>query len=140
MPCVHAIERVAFRDPWSLGQLAACLGEGGVFLVAELGGRFAGYVIAQRAADEAEILNLAVDPVARRHGVGRALVREALTALAARGARTVYLEVRESNAAARRLYEAAGFTVSGRRRGYYRTPPEDAIVLRTAILADGGNA
>jgi ribosomal protein S18 acetylase RimI-like enzyme len=62
--------------------------------------------------------------------VGRALVQHVLEALSARGARQIYLEVRESNAPARALYAAHGFTEVGRRKGYYRRPVEDAIVLR----------
>jgi len=90
----------------------------------------AGYVVAIDAADEGEILNLAVAPQSRRHGLGHALVRRVLEALTGRGARAIYLEVRESNAPARRLYAAHGFREVGRRQRYYRRPVEDAIVLR----------
>jgi ribosomal-protein-alanine N-acetyltransferase len=99
-----------------------------------------GYVVAVRAADEAEILNLCVAPTARRAGTGRALVRAILERVAAHGARAAYLEVRESNGAARRLYEGEGFAAVGRRRDYYRRPVEDAIVLRSAILTDRPDA
>ena len=102
-----------------------------LFLVAEAdGGAVAGYVVALDAADEGEILNLAVAPSGRRHGLGRTLVEEVLDALADRGVRKVYLEVRESNAPARALYAAHGFKEAGRRKRYYRRPEEDAIVLR----------
>lgn len=90
----------------------------------------AGYVVALDAADEGEILNLAVAPAGRRRGLGRALVQDILGALAERGVRYVYLEVRESNAPARALYAAHGFKEVGRRTQYYRRPVEDAIVLR----------
>ena len=96
--------------------------------------------MAVRAADEAEILNLCVAPAARRSGSGRALVRAILRRVAALGARAAYLEVRQSNHAARRLYESEGFAPVGRRRAYYRRPVEDAIVLRSAILTDRGDA
>jgi ribosomal-protein-alanine N-acetyltransferase len=72
--------------------------------------------------------------------VGRELVRAALTLLGASGARTVYLEVRESNTAARRLYEGLGFEVLSRRNDYYRRPVEAALVLKAAILAGRLNA
>ena len=137
---MHAIERAAFSDPWSAAQLRECLAPGVDFLVAVRGDAVAGYAVAVHAADEGEILNLCVAPAARRAGLGRALVRALLDCLARRGARAAYLEVRDSNQAARRLYERAGFTPVGRRRGYYRRPAEDAIVLRSAILADGGDA
>ena len=101
------------------------------FLVAEGdGGAILGYVVALDAADEGEILNLAVAPTGRRAGLGRALVRQILEALSARGVRQVFLEVRDSNAPARALYTAHGFKEVGRRREYYRRPVEDAIVLR----------
>ena len=82
------------------------------------------------AADEGEILNLAVAPAGRRRGLGRALVEAMLEALRTRGIRQVYLEVRESNSSARALYASRGFKEVGRRKAYYRRPVEDAIVLR----------
>ena len=102
------------------------------FLVAEAeeSGAIVGYVVALEAADEGEILNLAVAPAGRRSGLGRALVERILEALTASGVRQVYLEVRESNAPARALYAAHGFKEAGRRKQYYRRPVEDAIVLR----------
>ena len=101
------------------------------FLVAEAAEeRIVGYIVALDAADEGEILNLAVSPATRRTGLGRALVHEMLEALSDRGVRQVYLEVRESNAPARALYAAHGFKEAGRRKQYYRRPVEDAIVLR----------
>lgn len=137
---MHAIERAAFSDPWSAVQLRECLDAGLDFLVADRDGRVVGYVVAVRAADEAEILNLCVAPAARRAGTGRALVRAILERVAAHGARAAYLEVRDSNHAARRLYEGEGFAPVGRRRDYYRRPVEDAIVLRSAILTDRPDA
>ena len=110
------------------------------FLVAEVGGLVAGYVIAHNAADEGEILNLGVAGAHRRRGLGRALVEQVLAALGARGVRVVYLEVRESNAGARRLYEALGFGEVARRASYYRRPVEDAVVLCTAVPAAGVSA
>lgn len=118
-----------FADPWSTQDFRDCVSFA-TFLVAERGDEVLGYVVALAAADEGEILNLAVAETGRRRGLGRALVRAMLDALAQRGVRQVYLEVRESNAPARALYEAFGFKDVGRRRAYYRRPVEDAIVLR----------
>ena len=101
-----------------------------MFLVAEADAEIASYVVAIDAADEGEILNLAVAEGGRRRGLGRALVQAIVDALAERGVRQVYLEVRESNAPARGLYAAFGFKDVGRRKAYYRRPVEDAIVLR----------
>lgn len=127
---MHAIEQAVFADPWSLRDFRECATSDVVFLVAETAGGIAGYVVAVDAADEGEILNLAVAPVGRRHGIGRALVERVIVVLTERGARQVFLEVRESNASARALYAARGFQEVGRRPGYYRRPVEDAIVLR----------
>ena len=93
----------------------------------------AGYIIGHHALDEAEILNLGVAPPRRQHGLGRALVEAMLGLLADLAVVNVFLEVRESNAVARRMYAALGFAEVGRRRGYYRLPTEDAVVLRAEI-------
>ena len=130
VPAVHAIEHVVFADPWSTQDFRDCLSSDALFLVAETKDRVVGYVVALDAADEGEILNVAVAPDTRRGGIGRALVQKVISALTERGARQIYLEVRESNAGARAMYGALGFQEVGRRRGYYRRPVEDAIVLR----------
>ena len=93
------------------------------FVVAEIDGAVAGFAVWRGVdTDEWELLNIAVDPAWRGRGVGRAMI-DALPA------GRVFLEVRESNANARRLYEACGFVVIGRRRRYYQHPAEDGIVL-----------
>ena len=127
---MHAIEQAVFADPWSLRDFRECAASDVVFLVAETADGIAGYVVAVEAADEGEILNLAVAPGGRRQGMGRALVERVVAVLAERGVRQVFLEVRESNGNARALYAARGFREVGRRAGYYRRPVEDAIVLR----------
>ncbi len=126
---------MAFADPWSLGDFAECAAVGVPFLVAVERGSVVGYVIGQAAADEGEILNLGVAPAHRGRGVGHALVERMLALLRERGAGVAYLEVRESNSAARRLYESLGFREVARRRRYYRRPVEDAVVLRATLEA-----
>ena len=88
-------------------------------------------LVASLAADEVEILNLAVAPALRRSGAATALLDAALTQARSEGARAAWLEVRESNAAARSFYAARGFTARGRRRGYYPRGGgrEDALTL-----------
>ena len=127
---MHAIEQDAFTDPWSTQDFRDCLAADATFLVADSADTVVGYVVAIDAADEGEILNLAVAAAGRRHGVGRALVEAVVDALTSRGARHIYLEVRESNAPARALYASHGFREVARRKQYYRRPVEDAIVLR----------
>lgn len=99
----------------------------------------AGYVVGLSGADEGEILNLSVASRSRRQGLGRALIEAMLAELRTLGARTVYLEVRESNAPARALYQALGFQEIGRRRGYYRAPTEDAVLLKWASHPPSGD-
>ena len=138
------IEQASFADPWTAESLSTALALDRMrVLVAEPGdvvGRAGdgtdgvlGYVVALVVGPEAEIADLAVAPEARRRGIGRALLDRALSELERTGVRAVYLEVRESNQAARTLYESSGFDLVGRRRGYYRLPPEDALVLRREI-------
>jgi len=140
---VARMETLCFTDPWSRSAFASLLGHRHVlFLVADWTtapphdercasrAELAGYVVAWLAADEAEIANLAVAPTLRGLRVGARLLDATLAELMVRGAATVYLEVRESNAAARRLYASRAFEEVGRRRKYYRRPQEDALVLR----------
>jgi len=87
-----------------------------------------GFILARVAADEAEVLTLAVAPAARRQGLGRGLLEAALELAAAAGARQIFLEVSVGNEAARALYAAAGFAEIGRRRRYY-ADGSDALVL-----------
>ena len=127
------IEQASFADPWGERDFATCLERGLPCFVAEARGHVEGYVIANQAADEAEILNLGVLPERRRHGIGRALVTALLAALAIRGAKAVFLEVRASNQAAQALYREFRFLPVGRRSRYYQHPTEDAVILRAAI-------
>jgi ribosomal-protein-alanine N-acetyltransferase len=92
-----------------------------------------GFVIARSDVAEWEIENVVVAGVRRRSGAGSSLVRELLREAERAGATSVLLEVRESNLAARRLYEKFGFSQVGRRPGYYRAPVEDALVLKISI-------
>ena len=99
-----------------------------------------GYLFAHQAADEAEILNLAVHPDHGRRGLGTALVQTALRDLASAGVARVFLEVRESNRPAQTFYHGMGFRAVSRRAGYYRRPPEDALILVYEISGVKGPA
>jgi ribosomal-protein-alanine N-acetyltransferase len=132
---VAAIERESFGDPWSADAFRELLEmRDAIFLVATRGvlQTVAGYVIARVVAGEADVLNLAVRPSERRRGLGAELLDAGLAAVTERGAGEVFLEVRESNVAALTLYGSRGFTVVSRRKGYYRNPVEDALLLRCA--------
>ena len=136
---VVAIERAAFSDPWTLDAFAALLANPRVlFAVAEGtpdggGAGVVGYVVAWFVVDEAEVANVAVALEARGRGIGARLLDEAIHVARREGAAAVYLEVRDSNAAARALYASRGFVEVGRRRRYYRRPVEDALVMRRVM-------
>ena len=91
-----------------------------------------GFVMTRIAGDEAEILTIAVAPAARRGGVGSALLYEAARHTQQMGARTMFLEVGESNATAMALYKRLGFREVGRRKSYYG-PSDDALILRADL-------
>ncbi len=93
-------------------------------------------ILAQVAADESEILTLAVNPGQRRRGLGSLLLRTAIDHAAARGATSMFLEVAVTNDAARALYGSHGFTEAGLRRRYY-SDGTDALVLRSTLLRRG---
>jgi ribosomal-protein-alanine N-acetyltransferase len=86
------------------------------------GRQIIGFAVSRIAADEAEILSIAIDATQRGRGLSRNLLMTHLGHLASRGARTIFLEVEENNRPARRLYEWAGFGVVGRRERYYQQP------------------
>ena len=131
-PALAALHAAAFppAEQWGAEAIRVLLGLPGGFGLLRPG---AGFVLARVAADEAEILTLAVAPAARQQGHGGALLAGAMAAAAAQGAGTMFLEVAEHNAAARALYAAAGFAEAGRRRRYY-PDGSDALVLRVGLI------
>ena len=131
VPQVAELEKLCFAMPWSEKSVAGELDNPlALWLVAMEGDRLAGYVGSQTVMDETDMMNLAVAPQFRRQGVGEALVNALVASLTDFGSRCLTLEVRDSNEAARALYGKLGFTEIGRRRGYYRDPREDALILR----------
>lgn len=117
-----------FREAWSESQMTGLLAGGSAWL--DLGrhdGQLIASALCRQVVDEVELLLCAVDSACRRQGVGRALVRQSVETARARGANRLFLEVRDGNAPALRLYRASGFDISGRRPGYYRTESGDSI-------------
>ena len=92
-----------------------------------------GFLVAQHLAPEWELENIVVAPTARRKGLGKRLLEAFLTAAKKINSTAVFLEVRESNAPARTLYEKTGFQQTGRRKSYYTNPSEDAILYRLRL-------
>ena len=136
---VAAIERASFSDPWTPRSFRALLDADRVwFVVAEReDGRLAGYIVMWFLVEEAEIANLAVAPDDRGRRVGALLLDAAIAAAERRGIDTFFLEVRDSNRAARALYGSRGFEEIARRRRYYRAPVEDALVMRRRRVTAG---
>lgn len=137
-PAIAELHIEGFGRPWSDGEFAALLSAETVFgFVARREGkpsdRPAGFVLARLAADEAEILTIAVARARRGKGLGRALMEAVLRHLHAERTKSLFLEVDERNNWAIAMYRRLGFTEVGRRSAYYRTGgPDDgtALVMR----------
>jgi [ribosomal protein S18]-alanine N-acetyltransferase len=138
-----AVLAIAAQAPtaanWSRDSYLQFAREGGsLALVLEVAGEISGFLIGRLVADQAELLNLAVTAAQRRKGAGTALLARALDVWRSRGAKSVYLEVRESNTAAIAFYEKHGFTAAGLRKGYYRDPDEPALSMVRKLTASMG--
>jgi ribosomal-protein-alanine N-acetyltransferase len=129
LPAVLAIERRSFQTPWSLAMFVLELSKpSGICLaITDDRGGLIGYLICSRYADVWHLMNVAVAPDRRRHGLATELMRS-LFETAGPDAR-VTLEVRTSNHAAIRMYEGFGFRPAGHRRRYYHDNGEDALIM-----------
>jgi ribosomal-protein-alanine N-acetyltransferase len=140
LPALAQMHALCFpEDRWNEKALADLLSMAGAsgHLVEEVEEqRPLGFILDLILAGEAEILTLAVAPSCRRQGIGRALLADLFERAWRGGARSIGLEVAADNRAARLLYESAGFTPTGRRRGYYRRQGTgiDALLFRRALL------
>lgn len=126
--------------PWTRRDMAELLASPGVAgLLVEVEGRADGFALWRTAADEAELLTVAVQADRRRQGLGRALLAAVVARAGQSGAHHLFLEVGADNDPAHRLYAQAGFVEVGRRPGYYRrhTGVADALVLRLTLTSDG---
>ena len=130
VPEIAEMEKCIFSDPWTEAQIASQLtGEGHIFLAATEDGKLLGYISAMYVLDEGYVGNVAVRENCRGRGIGQALV-EAMTVRAeALHLAFLTLEVRESNAPARRLYARCGYTDVGLRKNYYEKPRENAVLM-----------
>jgi len=104
-----------------------------VALVAEEEGEVRGFLIARVTCDECELENIVVAESERRHGLGSRLVRSLIDELRDRKVDRIFLEVRESNTAARRFYESFGFANAGYHKSYYSNPTEDAVLYSLTL-------
>ena len=128
------LEGLCFSQPWSRQSLAEELGNPqACFLVCTQGQEVLGYGGMHFAAGEFFIDNIAVFPAHRRKGAGRAIVSAMAAFAQGHGGQSLSLEVRPSNTAAVALYHSLGFGEVGRRRGFYASPAEDALIM-TLVL------
>lgn len=135
---VAALEAEAFSTPWDAATFLRLLDRPGAELwVTEVGGHVVAYGVLWCILDQGELANIAVDPGARGSGHGGRLLDHLVGVARSRGVGRLFLEVRESNDVALRLYDSRGFRRIGTRKGYYERPREDALVLELRITEEG---
>ena len=140
---IAALQQTCFADTgaadcgWDFDAIECFLTTAGVFaFIARQEEEAVGFILCRVAAEEGEVLTCGVDPRCRRAGLGRRLLTQALGEAVRRGARQIFLEVGEGNAAGRGLYAALGFRPVGRRPSYYRQGKDgggDALVMRADL-------
>ncbi|PTU75226.1 ribosomal protein S18-alanine N-acetyltransferase [Pseudomonas mangrovi] len=136
LDAVLAIENAAYSHPWSRGIFTDGLKSYDCWLMFEDGVQV-GHGVIQLILDEAHLLNITVTPTAQGRGLGRALLEHLMRRASELKAGECFLEVRQSNQAAFRLYDAYGFNEIGRRRDYYPAPGggrEDALVMACTLF------
>ena len=136
---LHAESFTALGErAWTRQDMAELVASPGVAgLLLQIDGHDAGLAVCRVAADEAELLTIAVRPAHRRKGAARRLLAAIVDQVRDAGARTLFLEVGVDNPAARRLYESQGFRAVGERRAYYQRgqgPAADGIVMRLTLI------
>ncbi len=133
---IARIEQLCFTDPWSEAllesELEAPLAR---YFIYEEDGQVLGYIGTRMIFDTCEIANVAVDPAHRRKGIAQTLYRALEEECRQKGILQLDLEVRESNLGAQAFYRVCGFDVAGKRRNYYESPREDAILM-TRLLGE----
>lgn len=130
LPAIVEIERESFTTPWSEVSFFNELKNPRSFLkVAKKGGKVVGYICAGWIIDEGHVLDVAVGPRYKRLGIASTLISLAIERLKEEGCRFVFLEARESNEAAKKMYAKFGFESIGTRKNYYLSPSEDAVIM-----------
>lgn len=138
LPAVIEIERQSNSHPWTERNFQDAMTSGYLSLVAREHGQVCAFAIARTLIDEAELLLIAVTPGERRQGIAAQLWIDLVQRLRCASSRKVFLEVRASNAPARRFYATRGFVEVGLRKRYYPDgrhdgDREDAIVMQVAL-------
>ena len=137
IPSMIALERESpSAAHWSVDSYRQIFDQGiavRIVLVMDDEGSIQGFLIARITSEECELENIVVASRSQRRGHGSKLMQEFIAVARAQGATRVFLEVRESNVAARRLYERCGFIISGHRKSYFVDPAEGAAVYTLTI-------
>ncbi len=136
---VVAIDQISFSLPWPARsfQFELTDNEASRCWVADLNGRVAAMLVGWLIVDELHVATIATHPEFRGQGIGRKILLYALCAAKGEGAIKSFLEVRESNEVARKMYHHFGFVEDGRRKGYYKDNGEDAILMSLDHLPGG---
>ena len=132
---VAELERLCFASPWSEQALELLLSDSAFGTVSVEDGKVCSYASLSLALDEGEILNVATHPSHRQQGHARRALLALIDEAKRRGLVRLTLEVRESNISAQNLYSSLGFEVCGRRKGFYRFPHEDALIMEKDLMA-----
>lgn len=139
LSAISEIEKECFSVPWSFESFREILDRTPyVMLVAEEESEILGYAVLLSVFDEGDLMNIAVTERARRQGIGEALLSRILEAARERGVRKLFLEVREHNTPAIRMYEKNGFVFFGKRKEYYEKPTEDALLYQKDLEEAAG--
>ncbi|MEN9315867.1 MAG: ribosomal-protein-alanine N-acetyltransferase [Pseudomonadota bacterium] len=136
LEAVMAVEEAVYPFPWTRGNFRDSIDAGYDCWVFESGAGLVGYAIVMWLPDEVHLLNISVDGKRQGLGLGRAILRALCADAAIRGAQSMLLEVRPSNATARALYASESFELVGIRKRYYPAGPdarEDALVMRRSL-------
>lgn len=135
VPDILVIEKAVYTHPWTTGIFTDCLKVGYSCWVFEEANELLAYGLISVAANEAHILNICVDPAAQGKGLGKRMLYKLIQSAEARGAESIFLEVRVSNIVAQNLYEQEGFNRLGIRPAYYPScnGREDALVFAKAL-------
>ena len=135
LPEVLAIETNSFKTPWSENLFRnEIFKDISVTRVAKIEGKVVGYICANVVIDEGHILNLAVHQECRGLGIASCMIKEALDMMSDNNCGSIFLEVRVSNAQARKMYEKFGFDLLATRKNYYISPVEDAVVMVLRLM------
>ena len=135
LDAIMAIENEVYPHPWTRGNFNDSLNAGYVCSTMTVAGEIAGYSVIMIAAGEAHLLNLSIAAAWQRRGFGRDMLRFLLQLARDSAFGKMYLEVRPSNIAGRRLYASAGFSEIATRRGYYPAHDgrEDAVIMELEL-------